>query len=233
MHSTAKTGAGRRATGRNAQALKYDILTALGSHACGGDKHLQRLVLRFITLIVARYNWATDELAVGQAEIARLWDLDERSVKREMARLRALGWLTQRRPAARGRVAVHGLDLQAILTQTREAWGRVGSDFEARMAGEAPEAPAPDNVIPFPAPAADTGLWPQVQALLFREDPNLYRAWFAALTEVPGDPETLRLIAPTRFHASYLTANHLLRLTRLAAQAQPGIVRVEILGPAG
>ena len=82
------------------------------------------------------------------------------------------------------------------------------------MGGEAPAAAAPDNAIPFLAPAADPGLWPQVQAALFREDPNLYRAWFAALTEGPGDPETLRL-------------------TRLAAQVQPGIARFEILGPAG
>ena len=94
-----------RATGRNAAVIKYDLLTALGAHACAGDKHLQRLVLRFITLIVARYNWQADELSVGQTEMAALWSVDARTVKRDMARLREMGWLSIRRAAARGRVA--------------------------------------------------------------------------------------------------------------------------------
>ena len=70
----------RRATGRNAASMKYDILSALGAHACAGDKHLQRLVLRLITLVVARYNWISDELMVGQREIAELWSIDELSL---------------------------------------------------------------------------------------------------------------------------------------------------------
>jgi hypothetical protein len=76
--------------GRNAAAHKYDILTAIGTYALSKGKHEQRLVLRLITLITARYNWGRDELAVGQREIARLWSVDERTVKREMAKLRAL-----------------------------------------------------------------------------------------------------------------------------------------------
>ncbi len=72
--------------GRDAAARKYDIITALGSYALAGSKHDHRIVLRFITLVTARYNWARNELAVGQREIARLWAVDERTVKREMAR---------------------------------------------------------------------------------------------------------------------------------------------------
>ena len=59
-----------RPVGRQAASRKYDLLTALGAYACRGDKHFQRLTLRFITLIVARYNWQADELTVGQREIA-------------------------------------------------------------------------------------------------------------------------------------------------------------------
>ena len=44
-----KAGPDRRATGRNAASMKYDILSALGAHGCAGDKHRQRLVLRLIT----------------------------------------------------------------------------------------------------------------------------------------------------------------------------------------
>lgn len=229
-----EAGPERRATGRNAPTLKYDILTALGSHACAGDKHLQRLTLRFITLIVARYNWAADELTVGQREIAQLWSLDERSVKRDMARLRDLQWLKQKRAAARGRVAVYGLGLADILAQTHEAWRRVGSDFESRMSGDtAPPTSGgqPSNVISFPVPNGGAGLWARMQVQLFRDDPNLFNAWFAAIAETNADDGVLRLAAPTRFHASYISANHLLRLTQVAAALDVRIVRIEIEGP--
>lgn len=225
--------AGRtKPVGRNAAAVKYDLLTALGAHACAGDKHRQRLVLRLITLIVARYNWIADELSVGQREMAALWSIDERSVKRDLARLRDMGWLVVKRPAARGRVAVHGLDLTRILAGTEPDWPRVGPDFVARMdgqkAGQGGPSPAPNNVIAFPAPRAGEGLWPRLQAALHREDPHAFGAWFAALSCEGTEDGILRLMAPSRFHADYLRANHLHRLERLARGADPGILRVEI-----
>ena len=45
-----------KAVGRNAAALKYDILSALGAHGLEGDKHRQRLVLRVMVLVTTRYN---------------------------------------------------------------------------------------------------------------------------------------------------------------------------------
>ena len=224
----------KRATGRNAASLKYDILSALGVHGCAGDKHRQRLVLRLITLIVARYNWIADELMVGQREMAELWSIDERSVKRDIAKLRELGWLVQKRAAARGRVAVHGLGLARILEGTGPDWARVGPDFLARMSApaEAPEAaqqPAQSNVISFPLPVGEGGLWPRIQAMLHREDPHLYGAWFAALQADLPDEGCLRLVAPSRFHADYLRANHLHRLERAAQACEPGLARVEVV----
>ena len=82
-----------RPVGREAAAKKYDILSAMMDHALAGDQHRQRLVLRLMSLITTRYNWQRNELTMGQKEIARLWCVDERTVKRDMARLRALGWL--------------------------------------------------------------------------------------------------------------------------------------------
>ena len=226
-----KAGPERRATGRNAASMKYDILSALGAHGCAGDKHRQKLVLRLITLIVARYNWIADEIMVGQREMAELWAIDERSVKRDLAKLRELGWLVQKRAAARGRVAVHGLGLARILEGTEPDWARIGPDYVARMAGQgAPtaEAATPSNVISFPLPTGDDGVWPRVQAMLHREDPHLYAAWFAALrAEHMGD--CLRLLAPTRFHADYLRANHLQRLERIARACLGEFARVEVL----
>ena len=44
-----------------------------------------------MALITTRYNWQRDELTMGQGEIARLWSVDDRTVKREMARLAGAG----------------------------------------------------------------------------------------------------------------------------------------------
>jgi hypothetical protein len=217
-----------KATGRNAAALKYDILSAMGVYACAGYKHRQRLVLRLITLIVARYNWTSDEIAVGQREMAALWSIDERSVKRDLAKLRDMGWLVQKRPAARGRVAVHGLDLIRILAETQGGWARVGSDFVSRMT-EPSAAALPSNVIAFPVPQGEGGLWPRIQVQLHREDPALYGAWFAALQVEPSEEGTLTLLAPTRFYADYLTSNLMLRLERAAREAGGGGARIEIV----
>ena len=226
-----KAGPDRRATGRNAASMKYDILSALGAHGCAGDKHRQRLVLRLITLVVARYNWISDELMVGQREMAEMWSIDERSVKRDLAKLREMGWLVQRRPAARGRVAVHGLGLARILEVTGSDWERIGPDFVARMAGgeAAPPAVTPSNVISFPMPSGEGGLWPRIQSMLHREDPNLYSAWFAALQAEPVEAGVLVLAAPSRFHADYLRTNHMTRLERAAMACDAEILRVVVM----
>ncbi len=211
--------------------VKYDLLTALGAHACAGDKNRQRLVLRLITLIVARYNWIADEISVGQREMAALWSIDERSVKRDLARFRELGWLVVKRPAARGRVAVHGLDQAAIFAASRDDWGRVGPDFVNRMTGpshaEQPDAPA-SNVVTFPVQRPGAGTWLQLQARLHREDPHSFGAWFAALQCDETEEGILRLSAPSRFHADYLRDKYLVRLQRLAETVDPAIRRVEI-----
>ncbi len=88
-----------RPVGREAAAKKYDILSAMTDHALAGDQHRQRLVLRLMSLITTRYNWQRNELTMGQKEIARLWCVDERTVKRDMARLRA--WLVAGQGARR------------------------------------------------------------------------------------------------------------------------------------
>ncbi|MGJ8611841.1 MAG: hypothetical protein ACSHWY_12140, partial [Octadecabacter sp.] len=111
-----------KAVGREAATRKYDILTALAAYALSRGKHDHRLVLRLMVLITARYNWSRDMLAVGQREIAQMWSVDERTVKREMAKLRALGWLVVKRQGVRGRVTEYGIDLDRLLDDTRDDW---------------------------------------------------------------------------------------------------------------
>src|SRR5690554_6309962 len=108
--------------GRSAAVRKYDLLTAMGVYALSQDKAVQRRILRLMTLVTARYNWQRDELAVGQREMARMWFVDERTVKREMAQLKAMGWLVVRRQGARGRVTEYSLDISQIEAVTRPVW---------------------------------------------------------------------------------------------------------------
>lgn len=208
--------------GRNASVVKYDVLTALGAYALSRSKHEQRLILRFMTLITARYNWTRNELAVGQREIGQLWSVDPRTVKREMAKLRALGWLVVKRAGARGRVAEYGIDLDAIRSSTEPTWAHVGPDFDERMRGTS--APA-ENVVRLPvkgdAPPPDVSdgtEWALAQQLLFHEDAGLFSAWLRNLTREGRQGARLILRAPSRFHSSYVTT-HVLPRIRAAVQA--------------
>lgn len=201
--------------GRDASARKYDIITALGAYALAGSKHEHRLVLRFITLVTARYNWARNELAVGQREIARLWSVDERTVKREMAKLRGAGWLLVKRQGARGRVTEYGLDLDAILEGTRGQWPNVGPDFDLRMQG----SPEPSRVVPMPLrglapapPSQDGTEWALAQGILHNEDAGVYGSWLHNLKRQDRSGGRLTLRAPSRFHGAYVQSHLMDRL---------------------
>lgn len=203
-----------RPVGREAAVKKYDILSALMAHAHAGDQHRQRLILRFMSLITTRYNWQRNELTMGQREIARLWCVDERTVKRDMARLRALGWVTIKRQGARGRVAVLGFDLERIMLDTRLEWGNIGPDFVERAGGPQPEQ-ADQNVVPFRRIEAlpANAVWVAARARLAAEDPPIFEAWLAGLADGGIANGRLTLIAPTEFHASYIRTHLISRLT--------------------
>ncbi len=233
----------RKLAGPDAGSQKYDILTALGCHSLSADAGVQRLTLRFLTLVTARYNWRQGILHVGQREIARLWSVDERTVKREMAKLRGLGWITVVSPARRGRVASYALDLTAIRSATRQSWTLVGPDFEARMRGlpePDAEAPATGTVVPFPRVAStpaqgeqEDGIapagWTGMRALLRDEDPAVFMAWFEPLACEGGAGGCLTLTAPSAFHASYVRTHYVDRLRRAMRQAEAGTdLRVEV-----
>ncbi|MEQ6250847.1 hypothetical protein ABMC89_18325 [Sulfitobacter sp. HNIBRBA3233] len=207
--------------GRGAAARKYDFITAIGAHALSKGKHEQRLALRFLTLVTARYNWARDDLSVGQHEIANLWSVDTRTVKREMAKLRALGWLVVRRQGARGRVTQYGIDIQRILDDTKPIWPSVGPDFDLRMSG----APETSDVVPLPVRGkvtppdiSDATEWSLAQGLLHAEDPGLYGSWLRALTRVERAGGRLTLRAPSRFHGAYVQT-HLAARVLVACRA--------------
>lgn len=219
-----------RPVGREAAARKYDILSAMMAHALAGDQHRQRLVMRLMALITTRYNWQRNELTMGQREIARLWCVDERTVKRDLARLRALGWLRLRQQGARGRVASHALDLERIMLDTRPEWANIGEDFISRAGGA--DVPAVDRkVVPFRRIAAVAAgeVWAQARQTLAAEDAPIFEAWFAGLADAGVEDGCLRLVAPTRFQADYISTHLLDRLRVATMRTDPAIRKVLVL----
>lgn len=220
-----------RPVGREAASRKYDILSALMAFALAQDKHVQRQVLRMMSLITTRYNWQRDELSMGQGEIARLWSVDERTVKREMARLRACGWLMVKRPGARGRVSLYGLDLGRMMEDTRPVWPNLGADFSERF-DPAQVGPVASNVVPLravPAPAQDGTVWTVTQARLHGDDPACYGAWFHMLTDAGTEEGCQVLAAPSRFHARYVDTHLKERLLSALRVADPSVRDVRII----
>ena len=229
-----------RATGRHAAALKYDLLTAMGAYALAEGKGPQRLVLRLMTLVTARYNWVRNELTVGQREIARLWSVDERTVKREMAKLRAMGWLVVKRQGSRGRVTQYQLDIEKILRTTRDRWAAIGPDYEQRMTRDEAKD---DNVVPLrvggsrggaggsdapPPDMSDGTEWSTVQTLLHTEDQTLFNAWFRALTREAREGAKLILKAPSRFHADYVDTHFRARILYACQSVDSGVGEIAI-----
>ena len=192
--------------GPGAAARKYDLITALGAHALSMTKHEQRLVLRLITLLTARYNWGRDELCIGQREIARLWHCDTRTVKRELAKLRGLGWLLVKKQGARGRVGTYQLDIAAILNATRNTWEAVGPDFAIRLDGGAEQKVVPFSpaAAPPPVPDPESSEWGLARAILYQQDTSRFGAWLNALKRSERAGGRLILKAPSRFHAAYV-----------------------------
>ncbi|MEM6739282.1 MAG: DnaA N-terminal domain-containing protein [Pseudomonadota bacterium] len=228
------------AVGRNASAIKYDILTALLVLAAQDPSPKGRLAGRLALLVTARFNWARGTFASGTREIARMWGVTERTAKRELAAMRSLGWISVHRPAARGRVTEHRIDIDAVLDGARPYWAAIGPDFVARMVGDADARSAGEtNVVPFapgasasPPRSEDGSLWSSVSRDLWARDSALHAAWFATLTEAERTPTSLTLLAPTRFAASYVETHFAGRLLAAISARDPGITHVRVAAAA-
>lgn len=212
--------------GPKAGALKYDILTALTVTGLHGSPTEQTSLMRLTSLITARYNWRLEEVSVGHAELARLWAVNDRTVKREMKRLLGMGVLLCIRPGVRGRVGGYRLNYRRIYELSRPVWPLVGSDFEDRMiemSGERtvvnvdfgrPAAPKPQLVA-----GQGAGTWGAVRRRLQAEHPDLFENWFAKLVQDRQGDHTLTLRAPTGFVSRYIET-HLAQLLAAAVAVE-------------
>ena len=220
----------RRLVGPHAGSLKYDLLTALAVVGLNGSPTLQTSLMRLVALITARYNWVTDEICIGQRDMARMWSVNERTVKREMKRLTEAGLLVRKRSGVRGRVGSYRLNYDQIARLSETHWSRVGSDFADRM-GER-YAQANTKIVQMsafrqePAPMAmpQTGEpWGRAMAHLAGNQPNLFGAWFDKLTYRGFDKGVLRLSAPSPFIERYVEM-HLLEMLLEAIEREFGPV---------
>lgn len=213
----------RRLTGPGAGPMKYDILTAIGLIGLRGAPGLRTSMQRLATLVTARYNWRLDEVSAGHRELARLWSVDERTVKREIKRLGTARLLVCVRPGVRGRVAAYRLNVGEIAARSADHWSCVGPDFAERMAGLTPE---PARVVRLHVDreeqaAGQGGDWRAVRRRLREQDPALFANWFDRLQFVGREDGEVVLRAATPFIGRYVET-HLARILSSAIEAELG-----------
>jgi hypothetical protein len=227
-----------RLTGPGAGSEKYDLLTALAVAGLSGSPTHQATMLRLIALVTARYNWANDELSVGQREMAAMWSVDERTVKREIKRMTTAELLLQKRAGVRGRVAVYRLNVAQVYRLSEPVWRKVGPDFADRMDQRIPRPAVPAETVvrvdfqtrSQPKDVA-TGSWQRVLSRLEGESPTSVAAWFSKLLLVAQTDNRVTLQAPTKFIAQYVQT-HLLPMLTAAARAELGAgVAIDLLSP--
>ena len=218
-----------RLTGPGASAVKYDVLTALSVAGLNGSPTFQTSMMRLIALVTARYNWSLDELSVGQRDMARMWSVNERTVKREMKRLTGSGVLICKRQGVRGRVGAFRLNHARIAEISAPCWGLVGPDFAARMAERhrRPEVKVVQlQSYMAPAPVAAAGLekstpWQRVVAQLSAQHPAAFESWFSRLEFRDYGQGTLRLRASGKFVQRYIET-HLIAILTAACEQEFG-----------
>lgn len=224
----------RRVTGAGSGAVKYDILTALTVAGLNGDGRDQLSMARLISLITARYNWRTDELCMGQREMATLWGVGERTVKREIKRWLQDGLLICRRAGVRGRVAAYRLNLIRICEVTEPVWSLIGSDFQGRMEQLKPGGQRVirlDNARATLNPPPPAEGWEGVRYQLANLFPAQFEAWIAPLT-ARDDGTCVVLEARSAFAAEYVKTHFGRDIVDAIAASWKSPREIVIRGPA-
>lgn len=224
----------RRVTGAGSGAVKYDILTALTVAGLNGSVRDHLSMSRLTAVITARYNWRTDELSMGQREMAQLWGVGERTVKREVKRWLDTGILICRRNGVRGRVAAYRLNLHRVCEITESVWTLIGTDFCERMAALKPGGERVirlDTIRASLAPADDATGWDAVRQQLAALFPSQFDAWIAPLS-VHDDGQRVILEARSAFAAEYVKTHFGRDIVDAVAASWDSPREIVISGPA-
>ncbi|SFS22313.1 DnaA N-terminal domain-containing protein [Yoonia litorea] len=224
----------KRLTGVNASSLKYDLLTALSVAGLHQDGRHQISLSRLTLLITARYNWRLDEFCVGQRDLARMWNVTERTVKREIKYWLEARLVICKRRGVRGRVGAYRLNYPEIYRQSEPYWAAVGPDFQERMGethpvqqskvvavdfrGKAsPPAAEPPETEMQAAPATWRAACQRMKGL----HPAHYHNWIGSLRFGCDDGECIMLYASNQFVAHYVQT-HLIEIIMEAVEATLG-----------
>ncbi|MGB0661382.1 MAG: hypothetical protein ACPGNV_14560 [Mangrovicoccus sp.] len=217
--------------------MKYDILTNLALIGLRCDDHMRLLALRLNVMITARYDWVKDLVSIGHSQLALLWNVSTRTVKRDMAALVEAGLLAVVRRGRRGQVGAYRLNRARVMELAREDWHRVGPDFLDRMATQM----SPVRQAPMVDPAAQeapptppsNGFDQAVKDVLRAREPQSYEAWFARLRF--GEPQggQVSVTAPSAFQARYLAEKFDLVLRQAVVSVAQAPLRLEISGASG
>jgi hypothetical protein len=209
----------RRLTGKDAGSLKYDLLTALSVLGLYSGARSQISISRMVLLITARYNWRLDEFTVGQRDLARMWNVTDRTVKREIKYWLERKMVICKRQGVRGRVGAYRLNYPEIYRLSEPYWSCVGPDFDERMQSSHPAKTAKVVAIDFlargrleesnvrgaePENGRDTNTWRATCSRIKELHPARFESWIATLSFLGDDKHVVRLEAPTRFAARYI-----------------------------
>ena len=223
----------KRLTGVNASSLKYDLLTALSVAGLHQEGRHQISLSRLTLLITARYNWRLDEFCVGQRDLARMWNVTERTVKREIKYWLETRLVICKRRGVRGRVGAYRLNYPEIYRQSQPYWAAVGPDFEERMAETHPVQQSKVVAVDFrgaaPSTDTETDTTPRQTSATWRAacqrmrdlHPAHYHNWIAALSFVSDDGTKITLRAASQFNCHYVRTN-LLPIIHEAVEATLG-----------
>ena len=196
--------------GQKAPAIKYDILTALGLIGLHGPTTQSVSMQRLCVLLTARYNWRLAELSVGQNYMAKMLNVTERTIKREVKRWTTLEVLTSKRKGVRGRVGAYQLNLTRVAKLSEPFWEAVGPDYADRMAEAFPKPAETVVAIDFTtrseegAECQPPSPWRPVSQRMKALYPQQHASWLSQLQFVSDVDQIFTLRAPSAFAAQYI-----------------------------
>ena len=238
--------------GPRASVVKYDIVAAINGAGLAKASLSKDLAQRLTLLIVSRYNWLTNEISAGHMQLAMLWSVDLRRVKRVLAELRDIGVLAVKRAGRKGLVTVYSLDLSRIAAITRPYWNLLGADIAARLDAAFPEKVAPVSALEAPSAAredvaGDIGQQSNVvgiaevrrqradpvrHALAQEISPPAFERWIKPLVHERRDDGVV-FTAASSFVANYVERQFGHRIERAIRQLFPDIRRVMFIAAPG
>lgn len=224
-------------------SLKYDILSALAVAALSQKDRTRIDYFRLIALITSRYDWLRGEVSIGHSQLAELWSIDVRSVKRQIAYYADAGLMKKSRAGVRGRVTVYEIDLLKLIATTRPTLAKIGPDLEERLeqfcgaaaqsdsAQESAEKKAlgeinPDRVsepssegaLLRPASSSDGEDARILSAVRCALSPSAFERWFKDVTIRKVSSGAIEFLFPTKFTADYVERTFEKQLTTVVIQ---------------